>query len=173
MQISSFISQNTFTKIGSFVMFQTMWDCMSHILLRALCSNEPKFFTLSWVKIYTYICIYTRIQIYVLVYIYTHLWCGFSSEPSKIIILMQNHNLADTLSKPCDLFGKEGLNFLNLQQNPKVSQFGSGRKAGCVANTLHSCSNENTEHLSPQSQESPCSLYSTEVFQSVLYTCIF
>lgn len=67
---------------------------MSHILLRALCWNEPKFSTLSWVKIYTYICIYTHIQIYVFVYIYTHLWCDFASELSKIIILMQNQNLA-------------------------------------------------------------------------------
>lgn len=150
-----------------------MWDCMSHILLRALCSNEPKFSTLSSVKIYTYICICAHIQIHVFIYIYTHLWCGFASELSKIIILMQNHNLTDTLSKACDLFGKESLNFLNLQWNPKVSQFGSGRRTGCIANTLHSCSNENTEHLSPQSQESPLSLYSTEVFQSVLYTCIF
>lgn len=56
---------------------------------------------------------------------------------------------------------------------PQVRWFGRGKRIGCIANTLHSCSNENTEHLRPQSQESPHSLYSTEVFQSVLYTCIF
>lgn len=150
-----------------------MWDCMSHILLRALCSNEPKFSTLSWVKIYTYICIHAHTQIYVFVYICTHLLYGCASKLSKIIILMKKHNLTDMLSKTCDLFGKEGLNFLNLKQNPKVNQFGSGRRAGCITNTLHSCSNENTEYLNPQSQESPCSLYSTEVLQSVWYTCIF
>lgn len=30
------------------------------------------------------------------------------------MILMQNHNLTDVLSKACDLIGKQGLNFLNL-----------------------------------------------------------
>jgi len=46
--------------------------------------------------------------------IYTHLSCGFVLVFSKIIILLQNHNLTDTHSKACDLTGKQGLNFLHL-----------------------------------------------------------
>lgn len=91
-----------------------MWDCVSHILLWALCSNEPKFSTLSWVKIYTYVCVYIYVDIY------THLLCSFATELSKTMFLMQNHNINGTLSKACDLFGRKDWTFWIYSEIPKL-----------------------------------------------------
>lgn len=131
--------------------------------------NSPLSAELKYIHIYAYMHTHKYMYLYIFAHIY---YMVVHQNSPKSSFWWKKHNLTDMLSKTCDLFGKEGLNFLNLKQNPKVNQFRSGRRAGCT-NTLHSCSNENTEYLNPQSQESPCSLYSTEVLQSVWYTCIF